>query len=231
MADFADFIRSGNQAVDPDLYDVENAALDRRGLVLQAMRELSPWAGRTLLDLGCGSGFWLPGYAAEAGTVFGVEPDPTLLERARARHPRAEVLHGSAEHIPLPDDSVDVVHARFAYFFGPGAEPGLAEVGRVLRPGGRLVVVDNDPDKGEFAVLLRQAGLTDDARSWWSAHGAEERAVLSDWEFDSRRDLEAVLKLEFGREIADAWLAAHPDRRALSYGYLLFATKETSTSR
>src|SRR3954449_194437 len=110
----ADFERSGNQGVAPDLYEIENRALDPQGLVLAAMRDLAPWAGRTLVDLGCGSGFWLPGYADEAAEGIGVEPDPALVPRGAARDPRVRVLAGSAESIPLPDASVDVVHARFA---------------------------------------------------------------------------------------------------------------------
>lgn len=98
-----DFRPAPNQGGDPALYEVENRALDPQGLVLDAMRGAAPWAGRTLLDLGCGSGFWLPGYADEAAEVIGVEPDPGLLPLARARDPRARVLPGSAEHIPLSD--------------------------------------------------------------------------------------------------------------------------------
>ncbi len=71
-----------------------------------------------------------------------------------ARSRLRQVLHGAAEHIPLPDAVVDVVHARFAYFFPPGCDAGLAEVLRVLRPQGTLVVVDNDHRNGEFAELL-----------------------------------------------------------------------------
>jgi ubiquinone/menaquinone biosynthesis C-methylase UbiE len=134
---FPDFSPAGNQGGDPDAYELENRALDRDGLVLQAMRDLAPWRDKVLLDLGCGSGFWLPGYAAEAARAIGVEPDPRLRPLAAARDPRATVLAGSAEHIPLPDASVDVVHARFAYFFPPGVDAGLAEVMRVLRPGGK----------------------------------------------------------------------------------------------
>ncbi len=219
-----DFIRSGNQAVDPGTYEIENLALDRRGLVLAAMRDLAPWKGRRLVDLGCGSGFWLPGYADEAATVIGVEPDDVLLPLARARDPRVDVLHGSAEHIPLPDSSVDVVHARFAYFFGAGCERGLAEVRRVLAPGGRLVVVDNDPADGEFAELLRLCDLADEGTAeWWAAQGAERRAVMSDWTFDSRVDLEAVIRLEFPAAVAESWLADHPGSTSLTYGYVLFA--------
>ncbi len=60
------------------LYEIENQAIDPDGLVLAAMREFAPWAGRALVDLGCGTGFWLRHYAAEATTVTGVEPDPDL---------------------------------------------------------------------------------------------------------------------------------------------------------
>lgn len=216
----SDFVRSGNQAVDPAVYEIENQAFDRRGLVLDAMRQLAPWAGKRLVDLGCGSGYWLAKYS-DAADVIGVEPDPTLLPLARARHPH--VLHGSAEHIPLPDDSVDVVHARFAYFFGPGSEQGLQEVRRVLAPGGRLVVVDNDQVNGEFAVLLREAGVVADADGWWAERGADRVEVMSDWTFGSRADLEAVMRLEFPGGFADRWLADHPDRTSLTYGYVLFS--------
>ena len=89
---------------------------------------------------GLWSGFWLPRYR-EAAQVIGIEPDPHLLDLARDRTGTARVLHGSAEHIPLGDASVDVVHARFAYFF-PHREfdpsPGLEEVRRVLTPEGAL---------------------------------------------------------------------------------------------
>jgi len=224
---FADFSRAPNQGGRPDLYELENRAMDPDGALLEAMRELAPWAGRTLVDLGCGSGYWLPGYADEAGAVIGVEPDPALLPLAAARDPRVQVLPGSAEHLPLDDASVDVVHARFAYFWPPDCEAGLAEVRRVLKPGGTLVVVDNDRRAGEFAGLLRTAagrapGLADRTDAWWAARGASRTEVMGRWQFASRRDFEAVLRLEFP-VVADSWLAAHPAALGLSYGYVLFA--------
>lgn len=224
-----DFVRSGNQAADPLLYDIENAAIDREGVLWEALRKVAPWDGGMLVDLGCGSGFWLPYYEG-AETLTGVEPDGTLLDFARARPSHAEVLYGSAEHLPLGDSSVDVMHARFAYFFassGFDPTPGLLEAGRVLRPGGALVVIDNDTESGEFAELLRASpwaaaqGQDTYARHWWAAQGASTTEVMSSWQFDSRSDLEDVLRLEFPAEVAEGWLRDHPGRRHLSYGYLL----------
>lgn len=53
-----DFVRAGNQAADPSLYDVENAAMDRDGVLWSAVCRHAPWSERVLLDLGCGAGFW-----------------------------------------------------------------------------------------------------------------------------------------------------------------------------
>jgi ubiquinone/menaquinone biosynthesis C-methylase UbiE len=235
-AKFPDFRPSGNAAVSPDLYDVENRAIDPDGFVIDAMRSLSPWAGRTLLDLGCGTGYWLDGYATEAADVIGVEPDPNLVDLARSRTRQARILAGSAEHLPLPDATVDVVHARFAYFFPPGCDAGLAEARRVLRADGCLVVVDNDHRHGEFATLLSQSapsaaqGHADVTDAWWSRRGALRLEVMSEWQFDTRSDFEAVLRMEFPRDVADQWLAKHPQATGLSYGYVLFAIGPSGTT-
>jgi SAM-dependent methyltransferase len=228
-AKLPDFRHAPNQGGNIGLYELENQAVDPGGHVLAAMRARAPWAGRTLLDLGCGSGYWLAGYAAEAAEVIGVEPDPRLLPLAAGRDPRARALRGSAEHIPLPDQSVDVVHARFAYFLSPGRDAGLAEVMRVLRPAGTLVVIGNDLRAGEFAELLRAAEGAlvpaggEETDAWWAARGADRVTVRSSWRFKSRADFEAVLRMEFPLRVAGPWLAAHPGALGLSYSYTLFA--------
>jgi SAM-dependent methyltransferase len=229
--EFPDWQPAPNLRDNPQLYELENTAFDPDGLVLEAMRAAAPWAGRKLVDLGCGNGFWLPGYAAEATDVVGVEPDPRLLQSAVARVaglPNVRVGPGSAEHIPLDDASVDVVHARFAYFFGPGAEAGLAEVLRVLVPGGTFIAIDNDHDAGEFADLLRSAATPFTSRDqakieqWWADHGGRAVKLRSQWRFGSPGDLAAVLRNEFRDGSADSWLAEHPDRSHISYGFCLY---------
>ena len=237
MVEFSDWQPAPNIRDDVALYELENEAFDPEGLVLDAMRVAAPWTRRRLIDLGCGTGYWLPGYAAEAAHVVGVEPDPMLRRLAEERmagSARVTIEAGSAEHLPFADASVDVVHARFAYFFGPGAERGLAEVLRVLAPGGSLVAVDNDHLHGEFAELLARAATKYTMRdqgivaAWWRDHGATHIDVLSEWAFCSREDLEAILSNEFRDGSAEPWLKDHPDRTSLSYGYTIYVVSSST---
>jgi SAM-dependent methyltransferase len=237
---FPDWAPAPNIRDAPELYELENAALDPGGHVLEQMRAQADWAGRAIVDLGCGTGFWLARYLPAAGEVIGVEPDPELRTIAGARvdgAQRLRVLAGSAEHLPLADGSVDIVHARFAYFFGPGAERGLAEVGRVLAPGGTLVAVDNDHGAGEFAEILDVASEAFASRhgasvdEWWAQRGATRHAVLSEWRFERRADLEAVLRNEFRDGAADGWLSAHPERVHITYGFALFVWRPDSAAQ
>jgi SAM-dependent methyltransferase len=200
----------------PDLYEVENRAVDRAGALLELMRSLGDWAGRDLLDVGCGTGFHLPVFADTARSVTGIEPHGDLAAIARRRVRRLDhvtVLQASAHDLPLPADSVDVVHARWAYFFGPGCEPGLAELDRVVRPGGRAFVIDNDPSRSTFGSWFRRGyGDRHDHREvaeFWSRLGWERHPLEVWWTFDSREDLEAVVRIEFSAEVAEEILAGH----------------------
>lgn len=134
-----------------------------------------------------------------------------MLEAAAQRTAKATVLHGSAEHIPLDDASIDVVHARFAYFFpSPNNDctAGLNEVLRVLRPGGSLVVIDNDQENGDFADLLKSGNAADHQGPgefilrWWQKQGATTRKVMSSWTFNSSEDLAQVIDMEFPNNAA-----------------------------
>jgi ubiquinone/menaquinone biosynthesis C-methylase UbiE len=199
----------------PATYELENHAVDPDGRIESAMREVLDWSGRDLLDLGCGTGFHLPRWAEAARSVVGVEPHPDLVRIARrrtSRLPVVQVLQGTAQRVPLADASVDVAHARWAYFFGPGCEPGLAELSRVVRRGGAAFVVDNDPTRSTFGDWFRRGYPTVDpvaVERFWSTHGWTRRPLDVEWRFDRREDLEAVVRIEFAPALAEEILAGH----------------------
>jgi SAM-dependent methyltransferase len=196
-------------------YELENRAFDPDGLVEAALSARASWAGRTVLDLGCGTGFHLPYFAASASRVIGVEPHPDLAALARRRTrslPHVSVIEGTAQRIPLPDASVDVVHARWAYFFGPGCEPGLRELARVVRRGGTAFVIDNDGTRSTFGRWFSLGYPQIDATAverFWARHGWTRTPVLTRWSFGSEADLDAVVRIELDAVAAERVLADH----------------------
>ena len=84
--------------------------------------------------------------------------------------------------MPLPDASVDVVHVRWAYFFGPGCEPGLRELARVVRRGGTAFVIDNDGTRSTFGRWFRLGYPKIDpaeVERFWARHGWTRTPVLT----------------------------------------------------
>lgn len=197
----------------PQVYELENRAVDPDGAVDRAMRAIRPWDGATVLDIGCGTGFHLPALAATAGRVVGVEPHAGLAAAAAARCASLDnvvVRTGTAQSLPLPDTSVDVAVARWAYFFGPGCEPGLRELTRVVRRGGAAFVVDLDGSRGTFGrwFLRSVPSYSPEAvERFWSRQGWQRRELDLRMVFGSRADLEAVLRIEFTPEVAEAAIA------------------------
>jgi SAM-dependent methyltransferase len=215
MASIDGAVPSPNIWRHPATYELENRAADPEGAIETAMRAQASWSGRTFLDLGCGTGFHLPRWAADAATVIGVEPHADLVAMARRRTrrlPNVALHQGTAQAVPLPDASVHVVQARWAYFFGPGCEPGLAELDRVVRRGGTAFVIDNDATRSTFGGWFRRGYPKvdpDEVERFWSRHGWRRTPVDIRWSFGHRADLEAVVRIEFDAATADAVLAGH----------------------
>lgn len=107
-----------------------------------------------ILEIGAGTGASLPHYE-QASRVVALEPDPSMAKRlpekvAAARVP-VEVVAGSAEAVPYPDESFDVVVSTFMLCSVEDPTAVLAEARRVLRPDGKLVVLEHVRGEGRTA--------------------------------------------------------------------------------
>lgn len=155
-------------------------------LVTAAIEAAGVERGSQVADVGFGGGVGLAlllDQLGESGVVHGIEISDVMLRAARRRFSR-QVASGRLrledapmELLPLPDGSVDVVVSTNTIYFVDNLSPALAELERVLRPGGRLVLGVGDPDAmarmsfaehgftlrpvSEIAALVRRAGFAD----------------------------------------------------------------------
>lgn len=141
------------------------------------LREFGLVDGMRVVDVGCGPGA-LSARLAEAFPsceLLGVDPDPDLLEAARRRVPSASFLAGTAESLPLPDDSVDMAVARLVLQHLPDPVAAAREVRRVLVPGGRFVVIDVDGGLWGVASPLDPGLAAIQAKAWTAQrrHGGD----------------------------------------------------------
>jgi SAM-dependent methyltransferase len=102
--------------------------------------------GKTALDLAAGTGKFSPRLLATGATVIAVEPVRAMLDQLISRFPEIDARSGSAQHIPLDDDTADAVLCAQSFHWFATSE-ALQEIHRVLKPGGSLGLVWNVRDE------------------------------------------------------------------------------------
>jgi SAM-dependent methyltransferase len=109
-----------------------------------------PQTGETVVDIGSGAGFdavLATRHVGESGRVVGIDMTPEMLEKARTNAntlglSNLEFRSGYAESLPLDDASADLVISNGVINLSPNKDHVFAEIGRVLKPGGRLQIAD-----------------------------------------------------------------------------------------
>src|SRR5262249_17005278 len=103
-------------------------------------------AGKTVVDLGAGTGKFTQVLLTTGARVIAVDPVMPMLDRLRRDVPAAEAIAGDAEHIPVASGTADalVCAQAFHWFATPGA---VAEIRRVLKPGGAFGLIWNQRDE------------------------------------------------------------------------------------
>lgn len=215
--------RAPNIQTDPGIYEIENRATDPQGLIEKELREIASWKDRIVVDMGAGAGFYIPLFHEEAAHVYAVEPhdESRLMAMQRVTDlglNKASVLTGSAAKTIFADQSVGIYHSRFAYFWPPDCVPGIQELDRIMHPGGTAFIIDSDYEHGEFAGWLnmrtKPEPLTQEEKErFWASFGFLLKRIETEWQFQSREDLEAVVNLEFGAKLAERILVQHQGTR------------------
>jgi demethylmenaquinone methyltransferase/2-methoxy-6-polyprenyl-1,4-benzoquinol methylase len=152
----AEGVRSMFDRIAP-VYDVMNrlmtAGLDQRWRRLAARAVVR--AGDDVLDACCGTGDLAIAAQAAGGTVTGLDFSEPMLERARRKDPTIEWIRGDLLELPFADASFDAATVGFGVRNVADLERALAELRRVLRPGGRLAILEITRPRGPLQLFYR----------------------------------------------------------------------------
>jgi ubiquinone/menaquinone biosynthesis C-methylase UbiE len=124
------------------IYDALMAPLGWMGLTEARKRLVSRVHGR-VLEVGTGTGLALPGYPEGVDSITAIDIDPDALARARKRRPGAELVTANVQELPFRDSSFDFVIASLVFCSVDDPARGLAEIHRVLVPGGELRMLEH----------------------------------------------------------------------------------------
>lgn len=137
------------------VYDPSLWAAERLFLARWRRELLAPLAG-DVLEVGAGTGLNLPHYPEAVRSVVVTEPDEGMRARlARRVRPGMDVRPDPAERLSLADESVDAVVCTLVLCTVPDPDAALAEIRRVLRPGGRVVFLEHVAGQGWRLALQR----------------------------------------------------------------------------
>ena len=139
------------------VYDAMNrvmtCGLDRRWRRITVEQAVRP--GDRVLDACCGTGDLAIAARARGGDVVGLDFSERMLERARGKDADIEWLRGDMLSLPFDDDSFDAVTVGFGVRNVDDLEAGLRELRRVLRPGGRVGILEITRPRGALAPFYR----------------------------------------------------------------------------
>ena len=130
------------------MYDRISAGSERAGLS-EERRALLAQAARATIEVGAGTGLNLAHFPRAVSRLCLVEPDPDMRKRLRRRaegREHVEIVDARAEALPFPDATFDTAVVTFALCSVGAPDTALAEIARVLRPGGRLLFLEHVRD-------------------------------------------------------------------------------------
>ncbi len=122
---------------DVDLYQKHSFVFEYGSSLVEL---LNPQPGEIILDVGCGSGQLTSQIEERGAQAIGFDADPNMVERAQKEYPTVDFFQSDVATLEMPGTQVDAVFSNAALHWVKKAEPAVAAMARVLRPGGRFVV-------------------------------------------------------------------------------------------
>jgi SAM-dependent methyltransferase len=184
-------------------------------------------APATALDVGCGEGRFCRMLRRHGVDVTGVDPTPALLAAARRRDARGTYLEARAEQLPCGDATFDLVVSYLSLIDIDDSDAAIAEMARVLRPGGALLIANLN---GFNTACADQGWITDGTgrrRHYPVDHYMEPRPVWVEWAgvrvINHHRPMRAYMQALLGAGLTLTWFdepepsADAPPSRAASY--------------
>lgn len=120
------------------------------------LHEYKAFAGQKVLDVGCGNGYILSKYAKEKAEVYGVDITPTAVELCEKRFSykglSGNFQEANAEELPFADNTFDCICSMGVLHHVPDTEKAVSEIFRVLKPGGKLIVMFYHKDSALYKL-------------------------------------------------------------------------------
>lgn len=212
---------------DPELLARLGGLIDPERKILGALERITPLSGRRIADIGTGIGHYPMLLARRTGRTYGIEADEDLRAAARLRageahQPNIRIVAGEPDRLPLRDGAVDVVLSGTITPYDV-AIPSIDEAMRVLRPGGRLVVIGYY-GRDDFASLLEPEVVehaleaTQRRSGWWLRNGFKIKVVHSCMALPDEEVALELLPLLYGDRGRAYLMSPHPLNLSLKFG-------------
>lgn len=160
-------------AVSADAYDRFMGRFSRP--LARAFADFAGAAAGEVLDVGSGPGALVEELLARGATVTALDPSPPFVAAVRERWPHVRALEGAAEALPFADAAFDAALAQLVVHFMADASAGVAEMARVVRPGGTVAACVWDHERGPLGPFWATVAELEAASRSMPA-GAAERA-------------------------------------------------------
>jgi ubiquinone/menaquinone biosynthesis C-methylase UbiE len=142
-----------------ETYDGPNPMIETEQAVVLPMLEEIARPGAIALDAACGTGRHAEFLVSLGCVTVGLDQSEAMLDVARRKVPGASFEHGDVEHMPFDDDSFDLAVVALALCHSADPTTAVVELGRVLRPGGTLVIADPHPMGGVLGGQAYYGGI------------------------------------------------------------------------